>query len=387
MCWFSLYILRISKSFLKTLFVLFCLHLYINLFSIRLLAAEQTPNKATETTKPQEKTKPEDLTESEVELNSGSAQKTKWEAVVIRDKDVTKQIASLRLLAVKIPVFLVQKDNMFRPLVAVEFEEIPSDGRVLIAGEVPLAKARDPRKKILYAYLNSKQNDVTLVYKVGKKSVKTEKMLIMAPDAQEYSVVSPWDALRIALGSTLLGYQQTGYDTFYSWNGMISLQYHSPERSKKFGYNVDLDATVLTARATEDSYAPQLMTGKIEGVYFYEPPTESVMRYHFLFGLNYLNIFSNGAPFGVKNLITADLGTRLRYIIDEKVDYYGGFRLALFDTKFKDLGFECELSRSLLFKNLHRGEVGFKYLNYSYHPDSDNAVGIRTYTLFISYSL
>jgi len=352
-----------------------------------MVKAEVLPQATQAKTSVSNKTAPEDMTPEEIELNSGSAQKTKWEALIIRESDVTKQIPHLRLINAKIPVFLVQKDTLFRPLVAVEFESKPVPGRVLVAGQIPLAQSRDPRKKILYAYLGSKKNDVTLVYKIGKKVVQTEKILIMAPDAQEYSVVSPWDSLRIALGSTLLSYKQTGYEGFYSWNGMVSLQYHSPEKNKTFGYNFDLDATVLTARATQDGYSPQLVTGKIEGVYFYEPMIDSVMRYHLLFGLNYLNIFSNGAPFGVKNLFTFDVGTRLRYIVDEKVDYYGGARVALFDTKFKKLGLEFEISRSLLFENLHRGEFGFKLLNYSYNPDANNAVGIKTYTLFLSYSL
>lgn len=122
-----------------------------------MVKAEVLPQATQAKTSVSNKTAPEDMTPEEIELNSGSAQKTKWEALIIRESDVTKQIPHLRLINAKIPVFLVQKDTLFRPLVAVEFESKPVPGRVLVAGQIPLAQSRDPRKKILYAYLGSKK--------------------------------------------------------------------------------------------------------------------------------------------------------------------------------------------------------------------------------------
>ena len=104
-------------------------------------------------------------------------------------------------------------------------------------------------------------------------------------------------------------------------------------------------------------------------------------------GINYLSVLSNGAPFGIKNLIVPDLGARFRYVVSEKADYYASLRLAPFDTSFKDLGYEIEFSRSYLFSNLHRGEFGLKYSDYGFHPNVDETVGIRLISIFLSYSL
>jgi hypothetical protein len=255
---------------------------------------------------------------------------------------------------------------------------------------IPLPQRSDNKRYVLFAFLNSQENEATLIYKRNKSSEPiSQKIVIFAPSAQSFSVVNPWDALRVALGSAFLYYGQTGYSDFYSWNGLVGIRLNQPFENDRWGMMSELDYTVLTVNSNQNNWAPQLLSLRADG-YFEKSPAGSPWRYRALGGLSYANIFSNGAPFGFNHLAAPALGVHARYVLDQQVDFQGFCRWIMLSSNLSGRGVDCEVSRSLLFKNLHRGEAGFKYLSFDYSEEI-NSVGQKVssaiYSVFFSYSL
>lgn len=316
-----------------------------------------------------------------------SPRKTTWWAQIVRQNVQKNFISEVRFSATKFPIYLVNNQDRFRPMAIIDISLSDADGELFVDGTLRLPKNPETGRHILFAYLNSKSNEVILTYKNTQGQAKAEKFFIIAPEAQEYNVTNPSDAVRFLMGSTYLRYSQTSYTPYYSWTGLLGLRYTSPEKLSHWGLNGEVDMTVLTIDSNQGGLAPQLGEVKLEALYFSQPRSTTPQRFQFLAGTVYLTLLSNGTGFGFRNLIVPDFGIKYRYITGEKSDYSVTARLALLDTVFKDKGLELEFNRSFLLPNLHRAEIGFKYLDYQYHPTPDDFIQTGYMSLFISYTL
>jgi hypothetical protein len=316
-----------------------------------------------------------------------SPRKTTWWAKIVRQNVPKNFIPEVRFAATKFPIYLVNSQDRFRPMAIIDISLSDAEGELFVDGTQRLPKNPETGRHILFAYLNSKSNEVVLTYKNTQGVAKAEKIFIVAPEAQEYSVVNPSDAVRFLMGSTYLQYSQTSYTPYYSWTGLLGIRYTSPEKLSHWGINGEADMTVLTIDSNQGGLAPQLGEVKLEAMYFAQPKSITPERFQYLAGAVYLTLLSNGTSFGFKNLIVPDVGVKYRYITGEKSDYSVTARLALLDTDFKDKGLELELNRSFLLPNLHRAEIGFKFLEYQYHPNPDEYIQTGYMSLFISYTL
>ena len=314
---------------------------------------------------------------------------TTWLAQVIRVKSADNNIPGLVFEQERNAVFLVRDEARFRPLVSLRgvIKGFAKGSQFVLENKFRIPVDEKTGFFSINVYLTSKKNEINLILRSGDK-VSTEKVFLVAPEAEEYNVTSPWDSVRVLLGTTYFYYNQTGYSPFYSWVGNFALRYHSPEKIGYFGFNTDLDLAIVTFKSNQNDYAPQVGQLRLEVMYFDEWAQDPQYKIHYLLGGSYLTMLSNGAAFGFKNLIAPDFGVRVRRITGEQSDLAATLRLSLMDTKLKDRGVELELSSGFIFKNSHRGELGVKYLDYMYSPDKNkDQVSLKMTTLFLSYTL
>jgi len=331
----------------------------------------------------------EEVDYSKATQNQAETQKTTWLAQIIRVKTESNNIPGLVFELEKNPVLLVKNENKFRPLVTLKgvIKSLPPESVLVLENKYKIPLNQQTGLFKFNVYLTSKKNEINLTFKT-KNKVFSEKIFLVSPEAEEYNVVSPWDSIRVSLGGTYFNYNQTGYSAFYSWVGNLALRYHSPEKIGYFGFNTDLEMSVLTVKSNQNNYAPQIGQFRFELMYFDEWTQDPQYKLHYLLGGTYLTMFSNGAAFGFKNLIAPDLGVRVRQITGEQTDLSATARLSLMDTQLQDRGLELEISTGYLFKNSHRGETGLKYLDYTYRPDKNrDQVSLKMITLFVSYTL
>jgi len=320
---------------------------------------------------------------------SNLLKQTTWIAQVIRIKSSDNVIPDLIFEQERSPVFLVRDTHKFRPLVQLKgvIKNYVKGSQLVLENKYNIPVNEKSGYFQFSVYLTSKKNEVNLILRRGDQ-FRTEKLFLVAPEAEEYNVISPWDSIRISLGTTYFYYNQTGYSPFYSWVGQFALRYHSPERKGYFGFSTDLDLGVVTFKSNQNNFAPQVGQVRFELIYFDERKDDPQQKIHYFLGGTYLTMLSNGAAFGFKNLIAPDIGIRLRQITSEQSDWAATFRLALMDTQLKDRGVEIELTSGFIFKNSHRGELGVRYLDYMYSPDKNkDQVSLKMTTLFLSYTL
>jgi hypothetical protein len=311
-----------------------------------------------------------------------------WTAHLLRDKANNARIQNLELSEAKLPVTMIFRDQKFRPLVQVPLKFIRPGWTLLIQGKVPLTKTKDPEIFNIYAYLNGRINEMQLVAIGPNKEEESERIFIIAPEAQEYEVISPWDAVRFSLGSSLLSYSQSGFSNYNAWTGLLGAQVHSPEVGAKWGGLAELYMTVLTFESSQE-LAPQYAQGYLAGIYFLPWQPSSPWRLQVLAGLDYSTMYSNGATFGFKDLISPDIGFRGRYILNKDSDYLMEARYAPLSSSdfFDQRGFVLGISKSWILKNLHRAELGFRYLDFTYNYEGAVKVSIKSTSFVVTYSL
>ncbi|MBN8536590.1 MAG: hypothetical protein J0M15_06020 [Deltaproteobacteria bacterium] len=311
-----------------------------------------------------------------------------WVAHLIRDKNVNQRISDLLIKEGTIPVTMIFKDQKFRPLVQIPIEFARPGWSVFIQEKFLAPISDQPGSYKLFAYLNDRVNEVEIVVRGPKKEIERERVYIVSPDAQEYKIVSPWDALRLGLGSALISYKQTGYNSYQAWTGVLAVQFHSPEEKSKFGLISDLSMTALTV-SSSNGLSPQLLQFNGDIIYFFHWSPNSRWRKQALVGLDYFTMLSNGAPFGFKDLVTPEVGGRARYIVNEKEDIIFELRYSPLSgiSNFKERGYIVSYSRSWLLPNLHRVEAGIRLLDFTYQSNPNITASAQTLSLLLSYSL
>lgn len=337
------------------------------------------------------------------ELNSqnqllSSTRKTSWTADVVRVPTDKNGIPGLKIIDTHLPVFLVKKEKKYRPLVALELSLDDPVAQLYGADYRPLPKNKNTGYFMFFAYLNSKKNEVVFYSKSNKeKSEKeksnqeqkyVEKMFIISDQAQEFNVISPWESLRVSLGSSYFNYSQTSYASFNAWTGLLAMRLFSEDVFLQWGYNAEADLTVLTVTSNQNEVSMQTGHIKAEALYSLPQSPNTEFKYSILGGVNYLTTFTTGSAMGFKNLIVPSAGLRSRKILNEKEDYGFTVRAGLFGFDFKDRGLDFEISRSYLFEHLHRAELGLKFSDYGYHPQHDDQfVNLKMLSVFLSYTL
>ncbi len=318
-----------------------------------------------------------------------SIQRTNWQARIIRSKKSEELMENLGLPEIQLPVVMVHSGTKFRPMVEIPVSFKARGWTLFIQDKIQVTPTGEPGKFKIFAYMNGPLNEMLLVAHGPSGKKRSEIVYIYTPEAQEFNVVTPWDAVKLTIGSSYLGYQQTGYNDFYSWSGLLSVQIHSPEKASAFGYIADANVTAITLTSNQSDYGPQIIQSSLNGIYFFPWSLSTPWRIQALAGIEYSTMITNGSPFGFKDLISTELGLRSRYILNTKSDIASELRLMPLNSSMdlNQLGTMFSISKSWILSNLHRGEVGLRYYTLHYKPDPTQTVSLKTISFVISYSL
>ncbi len=323
------------------------------------------------------------------EVPNTDSDSSKWMADIIRSKSETR-IDNLILTNKKVQVSLLKDGEKFRPSVEIFFEFKSPGWKLFVQGVHPAIHVANNLKYKISVYLNGRVNEVLLVAKGPNGAVQSEKFFIFSSKAQELSIVSPLEAIKVSAGSSYLSYKQSNYDRFESWSGIISVTVQSDERDRTFGFYSNLNLTALTVTSNQENYGPQIGHGILAGSYFFPENYESRWRHQMQMGIEYLTLLSNGSPFGFSNLIFPSIGYGARNVVDSKLDYFYKINFAPLKSSF-DLSqkyLEIAVYRCLILENFHRGEIGIRYSNLTYSTRAgDIPVNMTTVSFLIGYTL
>lgn len=287
-----------------------------------------------------------------------------------------------------LPVKMVFQNNKMRPLVEIYVDFERAGWELTIDGVTPLLKTPFPYRYKLMAYLNGSVNEITFVANGPDNKQQKAKYFVVAPDAQDFEIVTPWDTMKFYLGGTYLTYRQTKMNDFYSWNALAGLAYRSPEARGKWGIAADVNLTAFRLASNQNNYGPQLVQGL--GDLVYSVPWKISARDHWqaLGGVSYMSVIKNGAPFGFVDLITPTIGFRVRRIIDTDSDWVleGRYSFLGKGINFQENGWNLSLSKGWILPNLHRADLGVKIVDYQYFPAPSQSIHVQTISYTFGYS-
>ena len=324
-------------------------------------------------------------------------QKTSWSAKVNRRQNEANKIVGLEFLKLEVPVYLVQNQQRFRPYVELLIQ-YPSPDKDLFVGAKKLMKSKEGNFKLSF-FLTSKVNQLLIESRprslVSTNSseqsaalqIEKEVIYVLSPDAQEYKETDPLNILRVAGGISLMSYYQTGYDDYAAWMASLSLSYTSPIIKYNLGWETNFEGTILPIKTNKSNISPQVYHAELVAYYQFERKAETAQQYSLQGGFDYITMQSNGAPFGIKDLITPRLAFLARYIINEKEDWMLKFGICPGDMKLEQSGIDLDLSKGWLQSNSRRLEIGFKYQQYKINPDIQTNVRLVLSTVYLSYTL
>lgn len=322
--------------------------------------------------------------------DKSKVQKTLWEANVLRERNPeAPRIANLFFPVTKIPVMLVPRSDGLRPLVEINGLYRRPGWSLFYANGIPLAIAADDGGFKIFAYLNAKINEVSLIAKGPNGEVESERVFVFAPNAQEFRLMSPFDSVVLNIGLSHLNYMQSGEGNFRSVTGLISAQYNKPETESRFGFLSRADLTVLTFDSTPIDRSPQLLQAYINGSYRFFKERDRQLQAHVLLGPSYWTMFSRGSPFGFSNLVALGFGVRLRYATSAKTAWNFEFRYAPIKEpeKLEQRGYDLSLSWSKILPSLHRFETVLGFSDFGYKATIEKEIHSNLFAIKIGYTL
>ncbi|MBC7741392.1 MAG: hypothetical protein H7061_04290 [Bdellovibrionaceae bacterium] len=335
-------------------------------------------------------------------------QKTSWSAKITRRQNEANKINDLTFAKLEVPVYLVQNQKRFRPYVELLIQ-YPSTTKDLFIGPKKLLRTKEGYFKISF-FLTSKINQLLLEARpkdpnlaatqapapvgatgsteiVPGSQVEKEVIYVVSPEAQEYKETDPLNILRVASGPSLLNYYQTGYDDYAAWMLWLGLSYTSPVIIYNLGWEGVFEGTIFPVKTNQSNIAPQVYHANVTAYYQFERNSSSAFQYSIIGGFDYLTMQSNGAAFGIKDLVTPRMAFATRYIINEQEDWKLKIGLNPGDIKLQQSGFDFDFSKGWLQSNGRRLEIGFKYQQYKIAPLPDISVRVVLSTLYLSYTL
>lgn len=317
-----------------------------------------------------------------------NVKRTIWTAHVIRQRAQEYRISDLNFPEMKLPVVLIEKDNKLRPLVEIKGVYAKPDWALYDPTGMPLYVDPKTHEFRLYAYLNTRISEASLLARGPKGETQSEHVYIFAPDAMEFKIVTPYENFSVVAGLGTLNYSQTQYGEYASLNGSLGVQYVSPE-PKTFGYLGEANLTMLTLYSNPAEHGPQILEARADGTYRIPFTSNPQWRTHILLGADYESMLSNGSPFGFANLILPEVGMRTRFTQTSRKSWLGIARFQPIGDVlgFRQYGLNLRLGREIILENNHRLELGCDIKSIKYQADSATNLGLFQTLFYIEYGL
>ncbi|MBS1963526.1 MAG: hypothetical protein JST04_15025 [Bdellovibrionales bacterium] len=314
-----------------------------------------------------------------------------WSAELIRTTDPAPAIPELVLFDKKLSVTLLPKNGKLRPSVDVR-GAFDKPGWALYIGQTKLMAPQQKGRQTfsIVAYLNGRTSDLTWTARGPNGEEIKEKVVLLAPEAQEFRVGAVWGEASVFLGLTSFHYFQTQFGSFDSKTGMFGVRYDSPRGSSKFGLATDVNLTYFTLQASPSRYGPQTLAASIDGTYRpnwtlaqgrIQPTAE--------LGFHYITMLSNGFPYGFSNLIAPEIGMKWQFDVNPKTGWLFQLRYVPIAGLFSASEAEMNLllGRIWTLASSHRVELDLGYWKLGYKPVESTVITNRLLYIRIGYSL
>jgi hypothetical protein len=310
----------------------------------------------------------------------------KWVAHVLRDHDTEKHLAGLDFPAKQFPVTLVQRASGLRPLVEVS-GRYTRHGWSLYAPDGTLLAIKNDRFHF-FAYLNGRISEAFLTAKGPKGETQSERVYLFAPEAQEFKVVTPWNAVLVSLGLGGFSFYQTDYGTFHSAPVIFKVEYND-QGDDRIALNGLATGSLFTVWSSPSQQGPQFLQMKADVAWRIQKDPLAQWGTQLMGGLSYRTIFSNGSPFGFSNLFAYDLGVRTRYVLSVKRALIGEIHYTPVGKSLglKQYGIDLSFKFSKILENAHRLQISLDYTILKFDPDSATSIDTRLLAINFGYSL
>lgn len=314
--------------------------------------------------------------------------KTSWIAHLLRRTPDNLKLKTLEFSETQIPVLLIARPGNLRPLVEVK-GKFGRPGWTLYAQNSPVAQASGSNDFKFYAFLNGRINEVVLNTKGPNGELEEERVYLFAPEAQEFTLVSPWNSLVISAGFSSVDYTQTGFGNYLAYTGSLSARYSTFDAPTQLSYYGSLDFTALTLASQPRQSNPQFVEARLDAAWMLPFAPNQSWKTQVLAGGFYSTMLSNGSVIGFSNLLAPEIGLRTRYILSPFDALISDFRFVMLSSNFDfvDRGFLASLTFSRNLINSHRMELGFNYSNTSYQASDTARVSYGVLSLMLGYSL
>lgn len=322
----------------------------------------------------------------EVTLDQGtrrSPRHSAWSAELVREG---APIPGLILIETNIPVTLVPNGGRLRPMIEIRVH-YDSPGWVLFAQRTPIAPDNIPNEFTIFAFLKAKITEVTLTGVSPKGEMVSEKILVLAPKAEELPLTGSWGEGMAGVGFASFRYTQTGFGAFVSKTAILTLAYTSPRWTSPLGLYAGAHMTMVTFSATPVNEGPQLLEAKLDATYLLNANPSDRYQNKVILGINYLTMFSNGSQFGFSNLFTPEMGFQAKYSITPSTSIMGEARYAPAGNSlnFAQRGLDLDVSICKALKALNRIELAAYYTNFAYTPSGGQSVTASLFSVQLGY--
>jgi hypothetical protein len=316
---------------------------------------------------------------------SATPRKTPWTAELFRETGSAPRIAGLIVDDSRVPITLLPKEGHLRPLIEIR-GKLNRPGWDLAVEGSPVA-IEDGRFAV-HAFLKSRYAEISFAATGPRGERETERVIVLAPDAQEFRIAPAWGELLLSAGGVGIAYYQSGYGQFTSKAALLSAEYFSPPVGARWNLLASLGLTVGTFSANAP-YGPAWLAASVDAAYLLTPDGSSRFQLSGLGGIGYLTMFSNGSPFGFANLIAPQLGARASFALGGASQLVGELRFAplggIFDVKQR--GVDGIFGWNVKLPNLHRLELDFGVSDWTYLPDGIHTLDTTLWIFRVGYSI
>ena len=185
-----------------------------------------------------------------------------WVAHVLRQKD-GKKIQRLSLPQLRLPVMLVPQKSDLRPLVEVRLKYDRPGWELFAPNGTKVKKLKNSELFVVFAFLNSQVNELTLIAKSANGDAESEKLYLFAPEVQEFEIVSPWSSIYANVGLGYMTYEQRGFGRLVWKGATIGIGYDTMENSSPWDLHAYVRMSVLSFQTQPVSANPQYINGKL----------------------------------------------------------------------------------------------------------------------------
>jgi hypothetical protein len=321
----------------------------------------------------------------------GAAIKASWTADLIRSVPPPEQIVGLRLIDKKLSVTLLPKNGKLRPSVEVR-GSFDHPGWALFIGKTRLIAPQTSGNQnfSVVAYLNGRTSDVTWTAKGPKGEEVIEKIVLLAPEAQEFRIGPQWGEASVFLGLASFHFFQTQFGSYDSSAGLFAVRYDTTKGVSPYGLTADIDLTYFTLVSKPAKYTPTTLAASVDATY--RPSwnfKDGSIQPTFQVGLHYASMLANGFPYGFSNLIAPEFGLRVMVDVTPERSWLYQVRYVpiagIFSLSEADLDLTVGWITTL--ENHHRVEVDLGYWKLGYKPEPSTVITNRLLYIRVGYSI